>query len=244
MEKLKNWKMGLWCILPGRTPRPATEPRDGPTQNFHQKCRKIPPPSGTPAKYPPKYHSGRIFRYFQGIRGKFWNFHHLSHCRLWALVLGTIFMLCRAIWLTKLDFIQTWCCRECSPFRNTIFTETSRMSDLLSWRNFSAMASSCPLSPALSSSHCMILSSCSQANTSWCTIGDKKCMHPTFTFWNFRARTGNENTFHSTRKGPSPGLGGSCGGASEQHNKLPKTLRINLRLCNAISCKINLFPIN
>ena len=40
-----------------RTPRPGTEPRDGPTQNFHEKCRKstLGPQILDSQKLPPKY---------------------------------------------------------------------------------------------------------------------------------------------------------------------------------------------
>ena len=70
-----------WSI-PLRTPRPATEPRDGPTRNFHEKYRKKYPParnSGTPRKYRkntteiPKMRIfgilGVFFRYFRAIFG-------------------------------------------------------------------------------------------------------------------------------------------------------------------------------
>ena len=66
-----------------RTPRPATEPRDGPTRNFHEKYQRKYPPRPkfwNPKKIPPKYRENtknnhfwcfqRIFlRYFQGILG-------------------------------------------------------------------------------------------------------------------------------------------------------------------------------
>ena len=73
--------------LPLRTPRPATEPRNGLTRNFHEKYEKIPPgskfwthriyPQNTPKipkKYPPKYQKCAFlvfFRYFLGIFGVF-----------------------------------------------------------------------------------------------------------------------------------------------------------------------------
>ena len=80
-----------------RTPRPATEPRDGPTQNFHEKYRKNTPspkfrtpriyPQNTPKipkkyrknteKIPPKYQKcpfGVFSRYFRGIFLGFQNF--------------------------------------------------------------------------------------------------------------------------------------------------------------------------
>ena len=55
-----------------RTPRPATEPRDGPTRNFHEKYRKNTPgaeildPKKIPRKYRKNTQNGH-FRYFGGI---------------------------------------------------------------------------------------------------------------------------------------------------------------------------------
>ena len=55
-----------------RTPRPATEPRNGPTRNFHEKCRKNSPqaeildPKKIPRKYRKNTQNGH-FWYFGGI---------------------------------------------------------------------------------------------------------------------------------------------------------------------------------
>ena len=69
-----------------RTPRPATEPRDDPTRNFHEKYRKNPPrpeilePQENTPKIPKKYqkcafwYSGGIFSVFSGYFGRtFWE---------------------------------------------------------------------------------------------------------------------------------------------------------------------------
>ena len=70
-----------------RTPRPATEPRNGQTRNFHEKYRKNTPPgrnSGTPRKYRKNtkkntknayfWYFGGIFSVFSGYFGdKFWE---------------------------------------------------------------------------------------------------------------------------------------------------------------------------
>ena len=77
-----QWMRGL--VL--RTPRPATEPRDGPTRNFHEIPKKYPRGrnSGTPRKYPENtekipqnrhfWYFWGIFRYFRGILGgRFWE---------------------------------------------------------------------------------------------------------------------------------------------------------------------------
>ena len=72
-------KQGLFL----RTPRPATEPRDGPTRNFHEKYRKNTPPARKilepqeiPQKIPKKYQKcaswyfGGIFSVFSGYFGR------------------------------------------------------------------------------------------------------------------------------------------------------------------------------
>ena len=69
-----------------RTPRPATEPRDGPTRNFHEKYQKntLGQKFWNPKKIPRKYRKntknahfwyfGGIFSVFSGyFRGKFWE---------------------------------------------------------------------------------------------------------------------------------------------------------------------------
>ena len=73
----------VWRPLDLRTPPPATEPRDGPTRNFHEKYRKNSPrpeildsPEFTP-KIPRKYRKNTpkipkmSFWYFFGIWGYF-----------------------------------------------------------------------------------------------------------------------------------------------------------------------------
>ena len=78
-----------WCEdrhLALRTPRPATEPRNGPTRNFHAKYRKNTPraeilePQENPPKYPQNtpngyfWYSEGIFLVFSGyFGGKFWG---------------------------------------------------------------------------------------------------------------------------------------------------------------------------
>ena len=76
-----------------RTPRPATEPRDGPARNFHDKYRKNTPRPKfwNPKKIPPKYRKNtkiNHFWYFQGIflvfsgyfGGKFWESRISGRC--------------------------------------------------------------------------------------------------------------------------------------------------------------------
>ena len=73
-------------VLRLRMPPPATEPRDGPTRNFHKKYRKNSPQAEiwNPKKIPKKYRTntksghfwyfGGIFSVFSGyFRGKFWE---------------------------------------------------------------------------------------------------------------------------------------------------------------------------
>ena len=70
------------CRIPLRTPRPATEPRDGPTRNFHEKYQKntpraeiLEPQENTP-KIPTKYQKCAFlvfWGYFFGIFGVFWG---------------------------------------------------------------------------------------------------------------------------------------------------------------------------
>ena len=65
-----------------RTPRPATEPRDGPSRNFHEKYRKNTPraeilePQENTEKIPKKYQKCVFlvfWGYFFGIFGVFWG---------------------------------------------------------------------------------------------------------------------------------------------------------------------------
>ena len=65
-----------------RAPRPATEPRDGPSRNFHKKYREntpraeiLEPQENTP-KIPKKYQNCAFvvfWGYFFGIFGAFWG---------------------------------------------------------------------------------------------------------------------------------------------------------------------------
>ena len=84
-----------------RTPRPATEPRDGPTRNFHEKYRKntpraeildyrkIPPkhPENT-EKIPPKYRENDRFGYFLVIFGVFSRGSRISARRVFLGIFG------------------------------------------------------------------------------------------------------------------------------------------------------------
>ena len=78
-------KIGIWGLLDLRTPRLATEPRDGPTRSFHEKCKQNTPrpeildSQNLPPKYskkisqtiPPKIPKctfwGIFWRYFIGV---------------------------------------------------------------------------------------------------------------------------------------------------------------------------------
>ena len=82
-KAIKNSSVPVHIV---KTPRPATEPRDGPTRNFHEKYRKNTPRAEIlePQEIPQKnrkntqnahfWYSGGIFLVFSGyFGGKFWE---------------------------------------------------------------------------------------------------------------------------------------------------------------------------
>ena len=139
-DRLNDYQLRL------RTPRPATEPQDGPTRNFHEKCRKNTPQAEIlePQENTPKYRKNtknNHFWYFQGIfsvflgylGGKFWEsrisgrgvfFRYFS----WKFQVGPFRGSVAGRGLLKTTSIITFssiCCMQMLLFPNRICSEVA-----------------------------------------------------------------------------------------------------------------------